>query len=423
MSYQIEQAAIASLLYGGWNFGGHELTEDDFLDGQHRQVFRAVQELQRAGQDADIFSVAAKLDFDIDHLADIPVGAKRIRGYVDALKDESLKRAVHSVCRASLAGEGTGREQLLHAQSLLASLEGKLGGDALPIGDHVDAWWAELGNRESGGNWLRTNYPDVDNRTGGMRGGDLVILAGRPAMGKTALALNISVKCRSKVAFFSLEMQAEGLLDRMAASLAQVPLSKIRSGKLSQEEWSRVSEASAKIRGLPIHLDQQAGLTIEEIHARSRAIKACDGLNLVVVDYLQLIAATDRRQGQYERITHISQMAKRMAKDLDVPVIMLAQLSRKCEERGSDKRPMPSDLRDSGSIEQDADVIAFVYRDEVYDEHSAHKGYAELIFRKVRQGMTGTDWFLFDGPHQTFKQTTKPAQEARVMVAPYGIEQ
>ncbi|MFC1689790.1 replicative DNA helicase [Pseudomonadota bacterium] len=416
MSTQIEQAALSSLLNGGWNFGGHELTPEDFIEQQNRAVFVAIQSEAQSGE-VDQFTVANKLDFEIDHLIRQYTPAKRIGQYVAELKDATLKREIQKAAASIRLGQGSGREQLLQAQSLLASLEGQIGGEARPIGEYVDDWWQELGTRSEGGNWIETGFSSVDRRLGGLRPGNLMVLAGRPAMGKTALALNIAKQCGRRVGFFSLEMTSGDLLDRIAAADANIPLGTIRSGQILEDEWPRLTAASTMIRQQAIHLDQECGLTIDEIHARARSIKAKHGLDLVIVDYLQLIAS-NYGQSAYERVTHISQTSKRMAKDLEVPVIMLAQVNRKCEVR-DDKRPISSDLRDSGSIEQDADLVAFVYRDEVYDEKSQDKGYAELIFRKVRQGEIGTDWFKFDGAHQIFKQSSKPTRCLPSQQGPY----
>ena len=318
-----EQAAIGSLISGGWSHGGFKLEPRDFVTAKYRKIFSCIAEMEAAGDQVDIFTVTDRSGCDLE--------------------------------------------------------EFKAGASARAQGPGTALWWHDLGTRENNEDWVKTGFPDVDHRLGGMRGGDLIILAGRPAMGKTALALNIAMQSKRKTAIFSLEMQADGLIDRMAASLTGVDLRSIRMGELDAEQWSALASFSGVVQDLPIHLDDRGGLTIEEIHARARSIKARSGLELVVVDYLQLIRGGD---ATYERVTHISQQAKRMAKDLDVPVLMLAQLSRRCEER-TDKRPIASDLRDSGSIEQDADVIAFIYRDEVYNPTSPMKGYAELIFRKT----------------------------------------
>jgi replicative DNA helicase len=405
MMLDTERMCLSALLRGGWNFGGHVLSEDDFLAPEHREIFNAVKEIETSGQEADVFSVQARVDFPIDDIDQLHVGAKRCEFLANELKDASLRRAVLRVCHEVRSGEGKGRELLLEAQTSLASLDGKAGVDATLLADHVGAWWEEVGKRSEGGTYLKTGFPDVDKRLGGLRPGNLFILAGRPAMGKTALAMNIAKQCGGKVGFFSLEMSPEELLDRMAATESGVDLGTILSGKLSDSEWPRMTEAVKAVSKLPIYLDTTASLTIEEIHSRARSIKAKHGLDLVVVDYLQLIRG-EQKSG-YENVTHISKASKRMAKDLGVPVLMLSQLSRKVEERGN-KRPLLSDLRESGSIEQDADVVAMVYRDEVYDENSGQQGMAELIFRKVRQGVTGSDWFQFDGAHQSFKQTFAP---------------
>lgn len=418
-----ERTVIASLLNGGWPYAGHLLTEADFTDIRLRKIFRAIRKLGEKGSAVDLFTVGDAIGEPLqDFLTEI-APAKNARSYAEELKDKTLQREVVNAAREIMGLSGSGKERLIQAQSMLADLHSGYGGEVVHVSEAVTDWWEELGQRAEGGDFLKTGFPDTDRRLGGLRGGDLIILAGRPSMGKTALALNIATQCGKPAVFFSLEMSTSNLLDRLAASVSGVHLGKIRTpAKLAEDEWRAVTEASVKIKEARVFLDDTGGISIEEIHARARSLQAKEGLSLVIVDYLQLVEA-DQRLSREQQVSHISRHGKRMAKDLNVPVILLAQLSRKCEDR-HDKRPLMSDLRDSGAIEQDADVVAFVYRDEVYDKASQHAGYAELIFRKVRQGETGTDWFHFDGPHQQFKQAAEPPRvEAPVKRGPYKQHQ
>ena len=417
----IERAAIASLLNGGWNFGGHILAESDFLDQRNRRIFRTIRDLARQGADVDLFMVGDKLGEPLVDFAQEFASAKSIRTYADQLKDASLKRELWQAAQDMLTTDGTGREQLLAAQSLLASLHSGVSGEVVPVGERVAAWWQELSDRASGKAGLKTGFADIDRRLGGLRGGDLIVLAGRPSMGKTALAMNIAQQCGAATAFFSLEMQAGQLLDRLAASVSGVSFSHIHDPQqMTDDEWRKVTAASATIKTLPLFVDDTGGLAMEEIHARARSLKAKSGLSLVIVDYLQLVTG-DPHLSREQQVSMISRDGKRMAKDLDVPVILLAQLSRKPEDRES-KRPLMSDLRDSGAIEQDADAVGFIYRDEQYNPDSPHKGYAEVIWRKVRQGEPGTDWFVFHGAQQKFLPAVRPEPiAAPVRKKPYQV--
>ncbi len=274
---------------------------------------------------------------------------------------------------------------------------------------------------------IATEFVDVDRRLGGLQPSDLIILAGRPSMGKTALATNIAFNVARKgipVAFFSLEMSAKQLAARVLGASAGIPSSKLRSGAISETDFRRLMERAAELEKLPLFTDQQGGITIAQLSARARRLKRKHGIGLVVVDYLQLMQASKRRENRVQDITEITTGLKALAKELNVPVIALSQLSREVEKR-ENKRPQLSDLRESGSIEQDADVVLFVYRDEYYKEREATPdigsaaynqwqadlarvaGKAEIVIGKQRHGETGIVEISFDGALTRFGNLAK----------------
>ena len=252
-----------------------------------------------------------------------------------------------------------------------------------------------------------TGYIKLDDMTSGLQGGDLVIIAGRPSMGKTALALNIAehvaVDNGLPVAVFSMEMSASQVATRMLGSIARVDQHKMRTGRLNDKEWGDLSDAMAKLHETPIFIDEGGALTALEIRARARRLKRqYSKLGLVVIDYLQLMSATGQGENRATEISEISRSLKAMAKELDAPVIALSQLNRALEQRPN-KRPQMADLRESGAIEQDADVILAIYRDEVYNPESAEKGTAEVNVLKQRNGPIGPVTLTFLGQFTRFE--------------------
>ncbi len=259
---------------------------------------------------------------------------------------------------------------------------------------------------------LPTGFVDLDEKTAGLQEGDLVIVAGRPSMGKTAFALNIAehvaVENGVPVAIFSMEMGAAQLAMRMLGSIARVDQHKMRTGRLNEEEWSRLSTAMGKLHEAPIFIDETGALNALELRTRARRIhRQCGKLGLVMVDYLQLMSASTDGENRATEISEISRSLKALAKELGAPVVALSQLNRALEQR-PDKRPMMSDLRESGAIEQDADVILFVYRDEVYyPDKPESKGTAELIIGKQRNGPIGKVDMTFLGEHTRFENRAR----------------
>jgi replicative DNA helicase len=258
---------------------------------------------------------------------------------------------------------------------------------------------------------ISTGYDELDRMTAGLQTSDLIILAGRPSMGKTALAMNIVQHAglinKVPVAVFSLEMSMEQLALRMLCSVGRVDSQRIRTGNLQDNDWPKLTRATGMLTDAPIYIDDTAGLTVLEMRAKARRLKSEHDLGLVVVDYLQLMQGKAKIENRTQEISDISRSLKAMAKELDVPVIALSQLNRSLESR-TDKRPQLSDLRESGAIEQDADVIMFIYRDEVYNkaEDNPNRGIAELIVGKQRNGPTGTIRLTFLGHITTFESYT-----------------
>ena len=252
---------------------------------------------------------------------------------------------------------------------------------------------------------LTTGFIDLDRKTSGMQKADLVLLAARPSMGKTALMVNIAtnaaLKAGASVAMFSLEMSRNQLSQRILSSLSHVDLMKIISGDLTTEEWSKAIETMTYMNEMAIYIDDTAGITPLEVKAKCRRLKAEKGLDLVVIDYLQLMEVGGRAESRQQEISAISRQLKGIAKELDVPVIALSQLSRAPEMR-ADHRPILSDLRESGAIEQDADIVMFLYRDEYYNPDTEKQGLGELIIAKHRNGPTGTVELLFKGEYTKF---------------------
>ena len=272
-----------------------------------------------------------------------------------------------------------------------------------PLIDKIDEWHTNPSKLRG----LATGFSDFDHKTGGLRAGDLVVIAGRPSMGKTTLAVNmaeyaaVSPDIKASVAIFSMEMPSEQLVTRMLASIGHVPLNSIRTGRISDDDWVRITAATSQLSEAKIFIDESAGLTPTELRARARRIKREHGLNLVIVDYLQLMQVPGTQENRATEIAEISRGLKALAKELSVPVIALSQLNRSVEQR-TEKKPVMSDLRESGAIEQDADMILLIYRDEVYDKNTTKKGIAEIDLAKHRNGEIGTFLLTFQGQYTRF---------------------
>ncbi len=258
---------------------------------------------------------------------------------------------------------------------------------------------------------VSTGFKDLDNMTSGLQRADLVIVAGRPSMGKTAFAMNLvehaALNQEKPVLVFSLEMSSESLIMRMLASLGRIDQKKIRSGKLEKDDWPKLSTAASKLQDIPLYIDDSSALTPTEIRTRARrVVKESGELGLVMIDYMQLMQVAGSSEGRVAEISEISRNLKAIAKEFNCPMIALSQLNRALEQRPN-KRPQNADLRESGAIEQDADVIFFIYRDEVYNEESLEKGTAEIIIGKQRNGPIGTCRLAFLGQYTRFENLAR----------------
>lgn len=261
---------------------------------------------------------------------------------------------------------------------------------------------------------ISSGFIDLDTKTAGLHPADLVLIAARPSMGKTAFALNIAqhaaIKEKKATAIFSLEMSKEQLVNRMLCSESMVDAQKVRTGSLSDDEWSNLLSGAAILNDSPIYIDDTPGITSGEMRAKCRKLKMEKGLDIIIIDYLQLMSGSGNGESRQQEISEISRSLKALAREMSAPVIALSQLSRACEQR-ADHRPMLSDLRESGAIEQDADVVMFMYRDEYYNKDSEAKGMAECIIAKQRNGPTGTVELAWFGQYTKFMNSTRPQPE------------
>ena len=421
-SIEAEQALLGALLIDNQAFDkiGDLVTGEDFYRDDHRRIWRHIVKLVENNQPADVVTLADSIERSEDkdktggaaylaQLAQNTPSAVNVRRYAQLVRDRSVQRRLGQVAteiaESALATSGKEVGQLLdEAESKIFQIaeagarkdQGLLG--IAPILAKVYERIDHLHNQENPSDitGVPTGFHDLDHRTAGLQPGDLVIVAGRPSMGKTAFALNIAEhvalhpSVAMPVAIFSMEMSGSQLAMRLLASIAKVDAHKLRTGRLNDEEWSQLTDAMGRLHEAKIHVDETPALNALEVRARARRLKReYSKLGLVVVDYLQLMSATSQGENRATEISEVSRSLKALAKELDVPVIALSQLSRAVEAR-NDRRPMMSDLRESGAIEQDADVILFIYRDEVYfpDKEEA-KGRAEIIIGKQRNGPTG----------------------------------
>ncbi len=348
---------------------------------------------------------------------DTPTAAN-VRAYADIVRERSLLRqlirAGTDIVSAVFNNDGETARALVDraeqkvfeiAEGTFRKRDGAVAVRTLLPGviDQIDEWH----NNPDKLRGLPTGFTEFDKLTGGLRAGDLVIVAGRPSMGKTTLAVNmaeyaaVNPNTRAAVAIFSMEMPSEQVITRMLASIGGVPLNSLRSGRITDEDWVRITGATSQLSEAKIFVDETPALNPTELRARARRVKREHGLSLIVVDYLQLMQVPGTQENRATEIAEISRSLKALAKELSVPVIALSQLNRAVEQR-EHKRPVMSDLRESGSLEQDADMILLIYREEVYDRNTTKKGIAEIDLVKHRNGEIGTFLLTFQGQYTRF---------------------
>src|SRR5579872_2156332 len=410
---------------------------DDFSLEKHRRIFARMKDLYDRGEKIDRVTLANELmkqgqieSVDgFSYLVSLDEGLpalSNLDSYVRIVKDKSTLRklifSAQSLIDRCLIGEEEPDEILSSAEESLLKLgEGRAHEQLASPKSIVDSFPGGIGafldpsQRISG---LSTGFKKFDEMTGGLHGGELFILAARPSMGKTALALNIAQhvathpSIRKPVAVFSLEMSSSSLLTRLLCAAARVDQHKFRAGYLSGDERRKLQVALADLTEAPLFLDDTAGVNLMDVHAKLRRMQSEHGLSLVVIDYLQLMSSRGRSENRNQEVSAISRGLKLMAKDLDVPFLVLSQLSRAAETRVGDHNPQLSDLRDSGSIEQDADLVAFIFREEVYKrDREDIKGLADLIIAKQRNGPIGTVPLRFLGQFTRFENRAEDLAE------------
>ena len=434
-SIEAEQSLLGGLMLenNAYDRIADILAEDDFYRHEHKLIYRAISALINENRPADIITVQEALERNdqLDHaggfdylltLAQSTPSAANIRRYAEIVRERSIIRQLAEIgteiARNAYNPQGKSAEQLLDeaenqvfqiAESTAKSKQGFLEmPDLLQQNiERIDMLYQRDNPDEVTG--IATGFTDLDRMTSGLQAGDLVIVAGRPSMGKTAFAINIAehvaISGKRPVAVFSMEMGGTQLVMRMLSSVGRLDQSVLKNGSLKDEHWERLNEAVAKLTDAPIFIDETAGLSALELRARARRLarRFNNQLGLIVIDYLQLMSGSGRNDNRASELGEISRSLKALAKELQVPVIALSQLSRTVEQR-TDKRPMMSDLRESGAIEQDADLIMFMFRDEYYTkEQSQFKGLAECIIGKHRNGPTGRVFLTFMGQFTRFE--------------------
>jgi replicative DNA helicase len=435
-SVEAEQSVLGGILLDStaWDKIADILQEQDFYRYEHRLIFRHIALLIEHAKPVDAITVAESMENNAEldkagglaylgSLAQNVPSAANIRRYAEIVRERSIMRRLAEVGSeiASSAYNPSGRD----ARELLDDAEkrvyeisesgerGKQGFIAIPplltqVVERIETLYSRDNASDVTG--IATGFSDLDSMTSGLQPGDLVIVAGRPSMGKTAFSVNIAeyvaLEVNKPVAIFSMEMGGTQLAMRMIGSVGRLNQHTLRTGKLEDDDWSRMTHALGRLNEAPIFIDETAALNSLELRSRARRLsRQNDGLGLIVIDYIQLMSSTASKGGGENRATEISEISrslKSLAKELQVPVIALSQLNRSLEQRPN-KRPIMSDLRESGAIEQDADLILFIYRDEVYNPDSADKGKAEVIIAKQRNGPIGTVNLTFRGEYTRFE--------------------
>lgn len=429
-SAEAEQSVLGGLMLDAeaWEKVVDRVFETDFYQKEHQLIFQSITQLIKQAKPIDILTVVEALRSN-NHLAAIggetfifelaknTPGAANIATYAEIIHDYALLRKLIStsndIATDALNPYGRTVAELIDEAErkvfAIAQATPQRGGP-VALQSLVKAAVAQMQERMKSGNsitGLPTGFKDLDDMTSGLQKSDLIIIAARPSMGKTTFAMNIvenaAIKCEKGVLVFSMEMPGESLATRMIASLSRVELQSIRKGRLNDQDWPRLISSQNLMHEAKVFIDDTPALTPSEVRTRARRIiREQREISLIVIDYLQLMQAPGMRENRVAEISEISRSLKSLARELNVPIIALSQLNRGLEQR-QNKRPQMSDLRESGAIEQDADLILFIYRDEVYNENSEKKGRAEIIIAKQRNGPIGHIELTFLGQYTKFE--------------------
>lgn len=429
-SLEAEQSVLGGLMLDNqaWDTVAERLKEKDFYLFSHKILFRTIMDFANHAKPFDVVTLIDALknsnqlaeiggEFYLYELARNTPSAANIGAYADIVRERSILRQLIGIAteiteNAYLPAGRSINELVDEAERKVFQIGGQgiRGGGPQRIGDFLARAVDRIDllfHSDQVITGLSTAYKDLDDMTSGLQPSDLVIVAGRPSMGKTTFAMNIAehaaIQGSNAVLIFSMEMPGQALAMRMMSSLGRIDQHKIRTGKLSDEDWPRMTSAVSMLSEANMFIDDTPALSPGEVRARARRVAKEQGaLGLIVIDYLQLMQVPGSKENRTTEISEISRSLKALAKELDVPIIALSQLNRSLEQR-ADKRPVMSDLRDSGAIEQDADLIIFIYRDEVYNEGSPDKGSAEIIIAKQRNGPTGKVRLTFLGKYTRFE--------------------
>ncbi len=431
-SVEAEQAVLGGLLLDGskWDLIGDVVSSGDFYRSDHRLIYQAIERLAGEGESLDVVTLAEFLQRAgeleeaggtsyLGELVEKTPGAANIRAYATIVRERSVLRQLVEVSGniADSAFNPLGRTSadiLDDAErsifQIAESGATKAGGPQAinPVLTKALTRIEELFESDASLTGLTTGFKDLDGMTSGLQPSDLVIVAGRPSMGKTTFAMNVVENALmgtgKPVLVFSMEMPADAIVMRMLSSIGRIDQTRIRSGKLEEDDWPRLTSAVSLLKDKPLFIDDTPAISPTEMRSRARRVaRDCKGeLGLIMVDYLQLMRVPGNSEGRTAEISEISRSLKGLAKELNCPVVALSQLNRSLEQRPN-KRPVNSDLRESGAIEQDADLIVFIYRDEVYHEDSPDKGIAEIIIGKQRNGPIGTVRLAFLGRYTKFE--------------------
>lgn len=428
-SQEAELSVLGGLMLDNraWTDLASMLSPEDFYREDHQLIYRGICDLVGANRPCDFVTLSEHLkargQLDavggiayLNMLAVDTPSAANVMAYAEIVRERAVLRSLIAaggdIAEMGFRAEGRSYAELLDLaeQKVFAlrsrSANAKSSYHSMPeLMDKLEQKMEFLRQNPAGLAGLSTGFTDLDAKTTGLHPGDLVILAGRPSMGKTSFALNVAEHVvlyeKKSAAVFSMEMPAEQLALRMVSSFARIPMGQLRSGDMEDRYWDRLVSQGSLIREAPLYIDETGALSPLDLRARARRIKQRHGLGLIVVDYIQLMQVAGTKENRTNEISEISRSLKALAKELEVPVIALSQLNRGVEQRDN-KRPRMADLRESGGIEQDADLVVFIYRDEVYNKDSPDKGTAEIIIAKQRNGPLGTVKTAFLGEFTRF---------------------
>ncbi len=430
-SIEAEQSVLGGLMLdnNAWDVVSEVCLEQHFYTGGHRMMFRTMQKLIDQGRPIDVVTLSEELDRTgeleraggLEYLVDLArntPSTSNIRAYSEIVRDRALLRQMISVSTeisdSSFFPDGRSADEVLNeAESKIFQIAENRPSQSGPqsVNPLLKAAVERIDELFSNGDaltGLTTGFDDLNERTGGLQSSDLIIVAARPSMGKTTFAMNLVENALmgddKPVLVFSLEMPAAQLMTRMLSSLGRINQTRVRNGQLEDDDWPKLTAAVNMLKNKPLYIDDQPGISPNEMRTRARRIVREHGeIGMIMVDYLQLMQIkTGKSEGRTAEISEISRSLKALAKEMNCPVVALSQLNRSLEQRPN-KRPVNSDLRESGAIEQDADVIMFIYRDEVYNEDSPEKGVAEIIIGKQRNGPIGTTRLAFIGKYTRFE--------------------